>query len=186
LPKSDQEWRQLVDAGAAATLKTLPGLIDRMKVKVEKTTIDGVRAFIVTPESIPPNNRHRVLVHMHGGCYVFSPGEAGLAEAVTMAGFGGFRVLSVDYRMPPEAHFPAALDDGITVVLRAKQEGIPVPAAIASGTPMSDVTGVGDTFYTNELVDNVLVSRDGLCQAARAICCSAIRCGCTENCGRPV
>jgi acetyl esterase/lipase len=131
---------------------------------------------------------------MHGGCYVFSPAESGLAEAVMMAGFGGFRVISVDYRMPPEAYFPAALDDGVTVykhvlrttdpkrvaifgasaggaltleiVLRAKQEGIPVPAAIAPGTPMSDVTGVGDSFYTNELVDNVLVSRDGLCQAA--------------------
>jgi acetyl esterase/lipase len=25
---------------------------------------------------------------------------------------------------------------------------------------------VGDTFYTNDLVDNVLVSRNGLCQAA--------------------
>jgi epsilon-lactone hydrolase len=194
LPKSDQEWRQVVDTGAATTLKTLPGLIERMKVKVEKTTIDGVRAFIVTPDSILPNNRHRVLIHMHGGCYVFSPGESGLAEAVMMAGFGGFRVISVDYRMPPEAYFPAALDDGVTVykhvlrttdpkriaifgasaggaltleiVLRAKQEGIPVPAAIAPGTPMSDVTGVGDSFHTNELVDNVLVSRDGVCQAA--------------------
>ena len=194
LPKSDQEWRQIVAAGAAATLKTLPDLIDRMKVKVEKTTIDGVRAFIVTPDSILPNNRNRVLIHLHGGCYVFSPGESGLPEAVMMAGFGGFRVISVDYRMPPEAYFPAALDDGVSVyrhvlrttdpkqvaifgasaggaltleiVLRAKQEGIPVPAAIAPGTPMSDVTGVGDTFHTNALVDNVLVSRDGLCQAA--------------------
>jgi len=194
LPKSDEEWRQVVDTGAAATLKTLPGLIDRMKVKVEKTTIDGVRVFIVIPDSIRPNNRHRVLIHMHGGCYVFGPGESGLREAVMMAGLGGFRVISVDYRMPPEAHFPAALDDGITVykhvlqttdpkqvaifgasaggaltlaiVLRAKQEGIPVPGAIAPGTPMSDVTGVGDTFHTNELVDNVLVSRDGICQAA--------------------
>ena len=194
LPKSAEEWRQLVAAGAAATLKTLPGLIDRMKVKFEKTTIDGVRAFVVTPESIPPHNRNRVLIHMHGGCYVFGPGEAGLPEAVMMAGLGGFRVISVDYRMPPEAHFPAALDDGVTVyehvlrttdpqrvaifgtsaggaltlaiVLRAQREGIPVPAAIAPGTPMSDVTGVGDTYYTNELVDNVLVSCDGVCQAA--------------------
>jgi epsilon-lactone hydrolase len=194
LPKSAQEWQQVVEARAAATLKTLPGLIERMKVKVEKTIIDGVRALVVTPESILPNNRHRVLIHMHGGCYVFNPGDAGLPEAVMMAGLGGFRVISVDYRMPPESHFPAALDDGITVyqhllrttdpkrlaifgtsaggaltlaiVLRAKQEGIPVPAVIASGTPMSDVTGVGDTFFTNELVDNVLVSRNGICQAA--------------------
>jgi epsilon-lactone hydrolase len=194
LPKSDQEWRQIVASGSAATLKALPGLIDRMKVKVDKATIDGVRAFIVTPDSFLPDNHHRALIHMHGGCYVFAPGESGLAEAVMMAGFGGFRVISVDYRMPPEAYFPAALDDGVTVykhvlrttdpkrvaifgasaggaltleiVLRAKQEGIPLPAAIAPGTPMSDVTGVGDSFYTNELVDNVLVSRDGLCSAA--------------------
>jgi monoterpene epsilon-lactone hydrolase len=194
LPKSAQEWQQVVEARAATTLKMLPGLIERMKVKVEKAVIDGVRALMVTPESILPNNRHRVLIHMHGGCYVFNPGDAGLPEAVMMAGLGGFRVISVDYRMPPEARFPAALDDGITlykhllrttdprrvaifgtsaggaltlaIVLRAKQEGIPVPAVIAPGTPMSDVTGVGDTFFTNELVDNVLVSRNGICQAA--------------------
>ena len=197
LPKSDQEWQQVVDARAAATLKTLPDLIERMKVKVEKTTIDGVRAFIVTPESILPNNRHRALIHMHGGCYVFSPGEAGVPEAVMMAGLGGFRVISVDYRMPPEAHFPAALDDGIAVykavskmtspkniaifgssaggaltlemILKAKQEGLPLPGAIAPGTPMSDVTKVGDTFVTNAMLDNVLVSPDGFCDAGTKV-----------------
>ncbi|HEU5296817.1 MAG TPA: alpha/beta hydrolase, partial [Burkholderiaceae bacterium] len=140
---------------------------------------------------------NRVLIQMHGGCYVLNPGEAGLPEAVMMAGFGGFKVISVDYRMPPEAYFPAALDDGMTVyrnalkstpakniaifgtsaggaltlemVLKAKQLNLPMPAAIAPGTPMSDVTKVGDTFYTNELVDNVLVSRDGFCDAGAKV-----------------
>ena len=41
-----------------------------------------------------------------------------------------------------------------------------MPAAIAPGTPMSDVTGVGDSFSTNAMVDNVLVSADGFCDAA--------------------
>ncbi|RYI90581.1 MAG: alpha/beta hydrolase, partial [Acetobacteraceae bacterium] len=131
---------------------------------------------------------------VHGGCYVLNPGEAGLPEAIFMAGFGGYRVISVDYRMPPEAYFPAALDDAMAVwkaalqttdarnmaifgssaggaltlemVLRAKAEGLPLPAAIAPGTPMSDVTGVGDSFQTNGLVDNVLVAVDGFCDAA--------------------
>jgi acetyl esterase/lipase len=168
-----------------------------MKVKVEPTTIDGVKAFILTPETIAPGNANRVVIHMHGGCYVLSPGEAGLPEGLMMAGFGGFKVISVDYRMPPAAYFPAALDDGVTVYknllktmqpknigfigtsaggalvlemgLRAKQLNLPAPGAIASGTPMSDVTKVGDTFYTNELVDNVLVSRDGFCDAAAKV-----------------
>ncbi len=197
LPKTGEEWKPVVEAGAAATIKNLPGLRERMKVKVEKTTIDGVRAFIVTPDTIAPENRNRVLIHMHGGCYVLSPGEAALPEAIMMAGFSGFKVITVDYRMPPEAYFPAALDDGITVykntlkttdaknvaifgtsaggaltlemVLRAKQLGLAMPGAIAPGTPMSDVTKVGDTFYTNELVDNILVSRDGFCDAGAKV-----------------
>ena len=148
----------------------------------------------MTPEAVAPRNENRLLIHIHGGCYVLHPGEAGLPEAILMAAFGRFRVLSVDYRMPPEAFFPAALDDCVSVwkstaetvdpartavfgtsaggaltlalVLRAKQEGLPLPAAIAPGTPMSDVTKTGDTFYTNELLDNILVSRDGFCDAA--------------------
>ena len=31
---------------------------------------------------------------------------------------------------------------------------------------MSDVTKHGDAFFTNEMVDNILVSRDGFCDAA--------------------
>lgn len=54
----------------------------------------------------------------------------------------------------------------IAMVLRAKSEGLPLPAAIAPGTPMSDVTKVGDSFQTNALVDNVLISSDGFCDAA--------------------
>src|SRR5882757_2932876 len=49
LPKTGEEWKPIADAGAEPTIKALPGLLERMKVKVEKSTIDGVRVFIVTP-----------------------------------------------------------------------------------------------------------------------------------------
>jgi monoterpene epsilon-lactone hydrolase len=194
VPKTSDEWRSLVAAFAANTISNLPGLRERHRVTIERTTLDGVRAFMVTPEVVAPENRDRLLVHFHGGCYVLSPGEAGLPEAILMAGFGHFKVMSVDYRMPPEAYFPAAHDDALTawkaaleiadprkmavfgtsaggaltlaLMLRAKEAGLPLPAAIAPGTPMTDATKTGDTFYTNELIDNVLVSRDGLCDAA--------------------
>jgi acetyl esterase/lipase len=196
-PKTGEEWKPVADAGAAVLIKNVPGMLERLKVKVEKTTIDGVRAFIVTPETIAAENRNRQLIHMHGGCYVLNPGEAGLPEAIFMAGFGHIKVISVEYRMPPEAYFPAALDDGINVykaalkdmpaknmaffgtsaggalvlemVLKAKELGLPMPGAIASGTPMSDVTKVGDTFQTNAMVDNVLVSPDGFCDAGAIV-----------------
>jgi epsilon-lactone hydrolase len=197
LPKTGEEWKPVADAGAAATMKNIPGMMERLKVKVEKTTIDGVRAFILTPDVIAPENRNRLLIHVHGGCYVLNPGEAALPEALFMAGFGHFKVVAVDYRMPPEAYFPAALDDSLTVyknaikttdpkniaifgssaggaltlemVLKARQDGLPLPGAIAPGTPMSDVTKVGDTFVTNAMLDNVLVSPDGFCDAATKV-----------------
>jgi epsilon-lactone hydrolase len=197
LPKTGEEWKPVADAGAAATIKNIPGMTERLHVKVEKTVIDGVRAFIVTPETIPPENRNRLLIHVHGGCYVLNPGEAALPEALFMAGFGHFKVIAVDYRMPPEAYFPAALDDGLTVyknaikttdpknvaifgssaggaltlemILKAKQDGVPLPGAIAPGTPMSDVTKIGDSFVTNAMLDNVLVSPDGFCDAGTKV-----------------
>ncbi len=191
------EWRAFADKQAADTVKTIPAMLGRLHVTVRPSTMGGARVFIVTPADIPTANADKVLLHVHGGCYVLFPGESGATEAIMMAGFGHYKVISVDYRMPPEAYFPAAVDDPIAVykallrtyspkniaffgtsaggaitlemVLRAKQMGLPLPGAIAPGTPMSDVTKTGDSFYTNTMVDNVLVSRDGFCHAATKV-----------------
>jgi len=134
--------------------------------------IGGVKAYVLTPETIPETNRNRLLVHVHGGGYVFFPGEAGTREAILMAGYSGMKVISVDYRMPPDFPYPAALDDAMAVwkevvkttnpksiaifgtstgggmtlamVLRAEKEGLPLPAATAPGTPRSDMTKTGE------------------------------------------
>jgi epsilon-lactone hydrolase len=193
IPKTVEEWKALVDAGAAAMVKTLPALREKLGVRVEPLMIDGVSAFMVTPEDLPPENRNRLLVHLHGGCYVSFPGESGTSEAIMMAGFGRLKVISIDYRMPPDHPYPAALDDTMMVwkaalkmakreslaifgssaggaltlsmVLRAKRDNLPLPAAIAPGTPMSDLTGSGDSFSTNAMIDNVLVAYGSTCDA---------------------
>jgi len=54
----------------------------------------------------------------------------------------------------------------LALVLRAKQEGLPLPAAIAPGTPWADMTGDGHSYAANEFVDNVLVSNRGWLGAA--------------------
>ncbi len=195
--KTGEQWRSVANAAAAKAVLTLPAMRERLHVTVKPETIDGVGVYVVTPDTIPPDHRDKVLIHVHGGCYVLSPGESGTSEAIMMAGLGHFKVISVDYRMPPEAYFPAALDDAMTIyrsliksgnpknvavfgtsaggalvlemMLRAKQAGLPMPGAIAPGTPMSDVTKTGDSFYTNDMVDNVLVSRDGFCHAATLV-----------------
>jgi acetyl esterase/lipase len=197
IPTTAEGWKEQVNAGYQATMKGLPALREALNVKVEPITIDGVKAYMVTPAVVAPENRNRLLVHVHGGCFVSFPGESGTAEAIYMAGFGKFRVISVDYRMPPDHPYPAGLDDAVTVwkaatkmappknmaifgssaggnltlamVLRARQENLPLPGAIAPGTPMSDLTGAGDSFQTNAMVDNVLVAYGANCDKRAAL-----------------
>ena len=189
-PKTVDEWKQLSAPGAG---RNLPALRERFGVTSEPMEVNGVKAYMLTPKDLPPENRNRLLIHVHGGCYVLSGGESGTSEGIYMAGFGRFKVLSVDYRRPPESPYPAALDDVVNVwkgmvktiparnmavfgtsaggaltlsaILRMKQERLALPAAIAPGTPMSDLTGAGDSFATNHKVDNVLVGYDGRCDA---------------------
>jgi len=75
---------------------------EKLGVIMEPTVIDGVKAFILTPKVIAPENRNRLLVNVHGGGYVYNPGVAGAEEPTSMAAYGGFKIISIDYRMPPD------------------------------------------------------------------------------------
>ena len=48
----------------------------------------------------------------------------------------------------------------LSLMLRAKAEGLPIPGAIAPGSPPADMTNTGDSRKTNEWVDSVIVSID--------------------------
>lgn len=188
-PKSAAEWKDIISRLAAAGASAQKVVREKLGVTMEAAVLGGVNVFILSPKEIPPANRNRLLVHVHGGGYVYNPGEAGTGEAALMAAYGGFKVISIDYRMPPDYPYPAAMDDAMAVwkeaikmqdprnmaifgtstgggmtlamILRAKQEHLALPAAIAPGTPWSDLTETGDTYKTNEWLDNVLVSYSG-------------------------
>ena len=114
-PKSPAEWKELINKLAAAGAPARQEAREKLGVTIEPTVIGGVKAFVLSPKEMPPANRNRLLVHVHGGGYVYNPGEAGTGEATLMAGYGGFKVISFDYRMPPDHPYPAAMDDAIAV-----------------------------------------------------------------------
>ena len=114
-PKSPAEWKELISRLAAAAAGNQKAVRENLGVSMESSTIGGVKVFILTPTDIPPANRKRLLVHVHGGGYVYNPGEAGTGEATLMAAYGGFKVISIDYRMPPDFPYPAAMDDAMAV-----------------------------------------------------------------------
>jgi acetyl esterase/lipase len=85
-------------------------------VDVRPWTVDGVYTDIVTPQGgVAERNRHRVLINLHGGGFVFGARTGGLVEAIPIAGLGRITVVTVDYRMGPEHRFPAASEDVATV-----------------------------------------------------------------------
>jgi len=196
-PQSETDWQNFRASFTAATLAALPGLRQQLGVTLEHAVIGGVKVNILTPRVIAKENVNRVFLHFHGGGYVLNPGDAGTREATFMAAFGQAKVISVDYRLAPENPYPAALDDGMAVyrelisanrperigvfgtsaggaltlalVLRAKAEGLPLPGAIAPGSPQSDMTKTGDSYMTLEFIDNFQVSYDGWLKDALAV-----------------
>lgn len=196
VPKTAQEWRKVIAAANSSgeSAKLVPEARKAFHVRVERQTVAGVTAYEASPEVIPEENMNRVLVHLHGGGYVLLGGELAVGEAILMAHYAKTRAVSVDYRMPPDHPFPAALDDSIAVwrdviktykagniglfgisaggglalatVHRLKELGLPLPGAISAGTPWTDLSGrTSDTLYTNEYVDDTVVTPFGFLEA---------------------
>jgi len=75
--------------------------------EVADVDADGVPARLYTPEGAGES----AIVHVHGGGFVLNDVDVHDAAARRLANRSGMRVLSVDYRRPPEHKFPAAVHD---------------------------------------------------------------------------
>jgi monoterpene epsilon-lactone hydrolase len=81
-------------------------------VRIEERSIGGVHTQVVTPVAgIARANRHRVLINLHGGGFIWGEGNGARIESIPIAGLGRIKVVTVAYRMAPEFRFPAASED---------------------------------------------------------------------------
>jgi acetyl esterase/lipase len=155
-------------------------------VSVEDAEIAGVHTYVLRADGLEDSPEQPILLSIHGGGLIMGAGEACKLMACAQAASVGMPVWAPDYRMPPLHPYPAALDDCIAVyrrlvderapssvfvggasaggnlaaalIVRAKDEGLPMPAALVLLTPEVDLTESGDTFRTNLGVDTVLGS----------------------------
>src|SRR5690606_38023210 len=82
----------------------------------------------------PGSRTDALVIHLHGGGFVFNDVEVHDAAVRTFANRVGLPVLSVDYRRPPEHRFPAAPDDVDRVVAWIRDGGLgAVPRLVAHG-----------------------------------------------------
>ncbi len=83
---------------------------------------------------VPAGARPGVVVHVHGGGFVFNDVDVHDAVARALANRTGLAVLSVDYRRPPEHRFPAAVEDVDAVLAWVLDETSERPAWVGAPT----------------------------------------------------
>lgn len=127
---------------------------------------NGVACEWVIPQNVRPE---RVLLYFHGGGFIFGLSPLHLQMGAHLAQIMRMRILMVDYRLAPAHPFPAALDDcveayrwlleqgflpqniamagdsaggnlTITTMLKLRDSGMPLPAAGACLSPVTDLT----------------------------------------------
>jgi acetyl esterase/lipase len=173
------------DADTNIILPNLARQKARYAVDVTEQTIGGVFTQVFTPkDGVSAKNKHRLLINLHGGGFIIGARTQSQVESIPLAAVGHIKVISVDYRMAPEAHFPAASEDVAAVykallktykpadmviygcsaggILTAEaaawfqKEHLPNPAAIGIFCASTNAFFEGDTAYTAPREGDVL------------------------------
>jgi acetyl esterase/lipase len=180
-------WKTHIAATDEAIITGFAASAADIPATVEAREIAGVHVNVITPEGVDAGDDAPIQLDIHGGALIAGGGEACRFMNTSTAARAGMHTWGVDYRMPPDHPYPTPLDDCIAVyrallevrppekilvgggsaggnlvaamLLRAKDEGLPMPAALALFTPEIDLTESGDSFDTNAGVDYVLVDR---------------------------
>lgn len=132
--------------------------------------------------------KDRVILYTHGGGFVTNSAASHRKVAGHLAKKAGVPALVIDYRRAPEHPFPAQIEDAIkahqwlraqgfkpentavagdsaggnlaiTSVLKLRELGMPLPAAVIAFSPWLDMESTASTFVTNAETD-VFINRD--------------------------
>lgn len=127
----------------------------------------------------------RVVLYLHGGAYFFGSPRSHRAVTWRVSRACRAKVLALNYRQPPDWHFPAPLDDTISAyralleqgyrpenivfagdsaggnlvlvaMLRLREMGLPLPSCATLISPWADLTCSGETFSSNAGSDPLL------------------------------
>ncbi|MCZ9880618.1 alpha/beta hydrolase [Arthrobacter sp. B2a2-09] len=169
----------------AIALATSGLVIPERQSELERLEFGTAVAYVATPEGHNADDE-RIYFNIHGGGMTEGGGVFAETSTRFAAGCYGVRVWGMDYRMLPDHPFPAGLDDCMTVyrellkirrpeqiivggvsgganltaalLLRARDEGLPLPAAAVLYSPAVDFTMSGDTHETERFA----MTSDGL------------------------
>jgi acetyl esterase/lipase len=176
-------WREFVAAGEEAMTPVVAARAEQFGAAVEERDVAGVQVYVITPRGVSEADPRRYL-DIHGGGLTAGAGPLCRAMGIIAAERMQAQTWAVDYRMPPDFPYPTPLDDCVgayrgmleehrpghivvggesaggnlapALVLRARDEGLPLPAGLVLITPELDLTESGDSFRANLGVDSNL------------------------------
>ena len=127
----------------------------------------------------PDNHHHGVILYLHGGGYVSCSAATHRPITAALSRLSRCRVFSLNYRLAPEYRFPAALDDAVaayqwlldqglpasaisfagdsaggglvlSLLLRARDIKLPLPACAVCFSAWTDLAGTGASIRSND------------------------------------
>lgn len=148
-------------------------------VKFDEVDMGGVPATLVKPEV---KTSDIVLVYLHGGAYIVGEPDGYRGIGGNYAKLLGASVYIPNYRLAPEHPFPAAIDDSlrayewlleqgipaqniafagesaggamvVSVMVAAKQKGLPLPATGVAISPWANLEHTGASMTNREGLD---------------------------------
>ena len=102
-------WAAAKAAASDQIMKVVGAMTAGLKSALETVELGGAIVHVATPPDLAASDR--AYLDVHGGGLVHGAGEFCRAGARKNADLHGVRCYAVDYRMPPEHPYPAALDD---------------------------------------------------------------------------
>lgn len=180
-------WRKHIQDGNYAIGAMMAPAVANTPADISPHQLSASTLYEITPHALEGRNEKRAILFIHGGRYINGGGLIAAHMALSLVGASKMRTFSIDYRMPPDHPFPAALDDTVeayrhvltkydpanvavhgasaggglaaSFLLKARDLGLPMPGACILLTPELDLTESGDTFETNAIIDVVLKQR---------------------------
>ncbi|HEX7858127.1 MAG TPA: alpha/beta hydrolase [Sphingobium sp.] len=180
-------WRAYITAVEAQMVRISGERAKAHPADIAEHRLGNAPLYEVTPHARAADLTDRAILHIHGGAFIVGGGRSAAHTAQSLAHATGITSWSVDYRMPPDHPYPAGLDDAVeayrfllerydpahltvegssaganlaaATILRARDEGLPLPGACVLHTAGVDLTHQGDTFQTNAIIDVVLRSQ---------------------------
>jgi len=182
-------WAAHREMGERGMIMLMSSFKERYPGTVTEHALAHCPIFEVVPDNLAEENAERAILYVHGGGFMLGGGgEAAVLPSMQMAGMAATRTYAVDYRMVPDVSFPDPMLDVLdayrfllerhkpenialfgasaganlapAALLKARDSGLPLPAACAVHSAPSDIACTGDSEFTNVTVDTVLVELD--------------------------